>query len=281
MGGSDYTVGSAMVSVISKYTKTIRGTTQASSATVENVKLIDAKNAEFGTTIGSTTYRATQGMKPFGRKMNVRHVLSYATAGFKLISLKKTGFNTIKDIKGKRCSLGAPGSGSVDMSEEMLTFFKISKKDFKAEYVAWREVFGALKDKRIDAFFVGSPDPWPPLKKLCRTHAVNLVSFDAATVDRYVKTYPYYTKIVIPAGMYKGIDKDVITWGNVSSLLVGGWVDEDVVYQCTKAIFEHADELHKVHPILKGVKPENALRNVVTPVHPGAARYYKEVGLMK
>lgn len=281
MGGSDYTVGSAMASVINKYTKNIRGSTQATSATVENIKLIDGKNAEFATTIGSTTHRAKNGLKPFDQKMNVRHVLSYATAAFKLISLKKTGFNTINDIQGKRVSLGAPGSGSVDMSEEMLKFFNISKKDIKAEYVAWREVFDALKDRRIDAFFVGSPDPWPPLKKLCLTHDVNLVSFSDATLDNYVKTYPYYSKLMIPAGMYKGIDKNIKTWGNISSLLVGGWVDEEVVYQCTKAIFEHTDELHKVHPILKRVTLDNALRSVVVPLHPGAERYYKEIGLVK
>ena len=281
MGGGDMTVGSAMMSVIIKYTKTIKGTTQATAATVENVKLIDGKSAEFGTTISSTSYRAREGMKPFGKKMNIRHILSYNTAAFKLVSLKATGFNTIDDMKGKRSSLGAPGSGSVDMSEDMIKFFNISKNDFKAEYVAWREVFGALKDKRIDAFFVGAPDPWPPLMKLCRTHDVNLVTFDDAAVDKYVKAYPYYTKLVIPANMYKGIDKNITTWGNMSSVIVGGWVDEELVYKSTKAIFEHTDELYKVHRLLKGVTLKNALRQMMVPLHPGAERYYREVGLIK
>ena len=81
--------------------------------------------------------------------------------------------------------------------------------------------------------------------------------------------------------MYKGINNEVTTWGNISSLVVGGWVDSDVVYQCVKAIFEHTDELHKVHRLLKGVELKNALKGKIVPLHPGAERYYKEIGLIK
>ncbi|MDL2216749.1 TAXI family TRAP transporter solute-binding subunit, partial [Desulfovibrio sp. OttesenSCG-928-M14] len=143
------------------------------------------------------------------------------------------------------------------------------------------EMAGALCDNKIDAYVYVVGHPNGSIKEAATTCSSHVVPVTGPKVDEFVKKFPFYPPAVIPGGMYTGTDKDVNTFGPRATLLCSAKLDDNTVYQVTKAVFENLDEFKKLHPALADLTPENMLEGNSVPYHPGAIKYFKEKGLMK
>ena len=151
--------------------------------------------------------------------------------------------------------------------------------DIKPYDLTNQEAIDSLKDGTIDAFILYSGAPLSAIIDLTTTTDVNFISLSDEFCNEFIEKYPYFQKLTIPADMY-GMKEDVQCVGVMNCLVVNPDVDEDVVYLITKAIFENLDELHKVHVQAEEITLENAT-NIPLPTHPGAEKYFKEVGILK
>ena len=151
-------------------------------------------------------------------------------------------------------------------------------KDFKAQWLNPREVAQALQDKTIDAGFIYIADPTGLIIELASRTPIKFIQLD---LKKVLKNRPYWYKTKVKAGTYKGIDKDYVTQGANVILITHKDTDPNLVYEVTKALYQHSDEVGAVHPAGKEWISANAARGVVIPFHPGAAKYLKEIGAIK
>ena len=137
-----------------------------------------------------------------------------------------------------------------------------------------------MKDDIIDAFFCVAGAPTTAIVELATTNAINLIEIDDEHAAKLIDKYPFYTKFDIPAGSYKGVDNAVQTVAVVATYIVSDQLSDDLVYKITKALFENKDEIAVGHPKGAELDPEYAVSGISIPIHPGAEKYFKEIGVL-
>jgi hypothetical protein len=158
---------------------------------------------------------------------------------------------------------------------ELLPFWGLSEADFNFSFLSYTEGTEALRDGRIDANTPNGAAPLETVSSLAAFTHVRLISLEAENMRRVSERFPHYDHAPIPAGTYRGIDRDVMTGGVQDILIVKQDMDEEEVYMITKAIFESLAELRKVHPSLSNMRFDG-YKNSMVPLHPGAMRFYRE-----
>ncbi len=193
-----------------------------------------------------------------------------------------SGIEAVADLKGKRVNLGNIGSGHLQNARDILAAAGLTEQDLDAEYVRALEAPGLLQDGRIDAFFftVGHPNSSIEEATFGRIK-VRIVSLDGMPAERLVQDHEYYAASTISADYYPEAanDGDVATIGVKTTLVASAQTPEDVVYAITREVFENFEDFRQLHPAYKGLTRRNMLEGLSAPVHPGALRYYREVGL--
>ena len=149
----------------------------------------------------------------------------------------------------------------------------------KVDFLDFNNTVDRMKDGQLDAGFVVAGWPAAAIMDLATTHDVDLVSFDDEFLAKLQKKYPFFVKDVVPAGTYRGIDHDVVAPAVMAMIVVDADVPEEVVYQFTKAMWDHIDEVQRTHAKAQLITLETAFDGLPVPLHDGAARYYKEIGL--
>ncbi|HDQ93248.1 MAG TPA: TAXI family TRAP transporter solute-binding subunit, partial [Synergistetes bacterium] len=195
------------------------------------------------------------------------------------IAMNKSGVTTMRDLPGKRVSVGAPGSGvQVDVS---LIFKVLGYKysDVNADFLDFNNTTQRMKDGQLDVGFVVAGFPTASIMDLSTMHDITLIEFDDKLIEQLNSEFPFFVKDIVPAGTYKGIDKDVQTVAVQAMWVCDGNLSDDVVYKITKAFWENIEDVHKVHAKAKMITLDTALNGISVPVHPGAAKYYAEVGM--
>jgi hypothetical protein len=182
-------------------------------------------------------------------------------------------------LKGKRLSVGAPKSGTELNTRAILKAARMSYADVrKVEYLPFAESVDLMKNRQLDATLQSAGLGVASLRELSNAMGVTVVSLPKTVVDRMG---PPFFAATIPANTYKGQDKDVETAAVANYLVTHSDVSDEIVYQMTKLLFESLPELAKAHEAGKDIKLENALTGIPIPMHPGAERYYREMGLKK
>jgi hypothetical protein len=193
--------------------------------------------------------------------------------------MKRSGVNSMRDLPGKRVSVGAPGSGvQVDVSLIFRTLgYKYS--DVNADFLDFNLTTERMKDGQLDVGFVVAGFPTASIMDLATMHDITLIEFDDALVEELHTNYPFFVRDVVPAGTYRGIDKDVQTVAVQAMWVCDGDLPEELVYRITKAFWENIADVQKVHAKAQLITLDTALNGISVPVHPGAAKYYAEVGM--
>jgi hypothetical protein len=191
----------------------------------------------------------------------------------------------VKDLKGKKVSIDVPGSGCAVMARAILEEYGFNlQKDLTIANLSQSESVQALKDGVVDAVFFNFAYPGSAVMDLAATRDILLIPIEPAMADQLVKKYPYYVKINIPAKTYPKADYDVLCLGDSNVLVANPSMDTEVAYKAVKAIFENVHKgqwaLVNVHPIAAQLTPQNAVNSPI-PLHPGALKYFKEVGAVK
>ena len=201
---------------------------------------------------------------------------------FTVVASKGSGLKTFEDLEGKRVSVGNPGSGQRATAEVLMDEmgWTLDKFSLAAEIKA-AEQSQALCDGNIDAFFYTVGHPSGAIKEATTSCDSVLVNVDNAATQKLIDENPYYRKAVIPGGMYRGSDDDVTTFGVAATFVSSTDVPDDVVYAVVKAVFENFDSFKRLHPAFANLNKEEMVSDALSaPLHPGAAKYYKEAGLI-
>ncbi len=286
--GVYYPTGGAIAKMVNKKKKEygIRATVESTGGSVFNVNAVMNGDLEFGIVQSDRQYQAINGLaewKDKGPQKDLRAVFSIHPEAVTLVAAVDAGIKDIKDLKGKKVNIGNPGSGQRQNAIDALEAVGINiDKDLQAESIKASEAASLLQDGRIDAFFYTVGHPSGAIKEA--TSGARKVRLATITgIDALLAKYPYYAKATIPISLYPGAqnDKDIETFGVKATLVTSAKVPDEVVYAITKEVFDNFDEFKKLHPAYATLTKKNMLEGLSAPIHPGAMKYYKEVGLMK
>jgi hypothetical protein len=283
-GGVYYPLGGGMAAVLSKYVPGMQATAEVTGGSVANLQLIGTGKPYLGMTMADATLDAYKGEDKFkGKPVAVRTLLVMYPNRMHIVSIEGTGIAKMADLKGKRVSTGSAGSATEVMAFRVIEAAGLDKdKDMKRERLSVAESVNALRDRKIDAFFWVGGLPTAGVTDLANTPGVKIKMIDhAELVPAMNKKYgDLYVADVIPKSMYRGMDKDNHI-ASVNNLLVASEkMDDKTAHDIVKAVFEHKDELVRVHKEAENIKLESQ-KAAASPVpwHPGAVKYFAEKGI--
>lgn len=282
-GGVYYPMGGGLANIISKYIPYAEATAEVTTASVDNCLLVGMGKADLAFVMADTGLDAFQGKAKFKEKIPLRTLAVLYPNNMHVVTVEGKGIEKFTDLKGKRVSTGAPGSGTEVKALRILEAFGLDPdKDMKRDKLGASESAGALKDKKIDAYFWDGGLPTASVIDLGATPGIKikLIGHDEAIPKMTEKYGPLYVKGVIPAKTYPGQDSEVpiaVVW---NILIVHEKMKDEVAYDLVKTLFEHKPELMTVHKDAKALSLEvQAAGGSPIPFHPGAMKYFAEKGI--
>lgn len=283
-GGVYYVMGGGIAQLISKYIPNTEATAEVTAGTVDNLKLIGIGKQELGIAMADSAYDALKGTARFkaAGPAPIRTIANLYSAYMHLVATEGSGIKSVSDLKGKRVAIGAPGSGTEVMTARVLESFGMDAyKDIKPERLVGAEATGAMKDRKIDAFFWSAGYPAAAVLDLASTPGIKVKFLSNA--DQLEKLYqkygPIYYKVTIPKTAYPGMDADVQVAGVANILVCHEKLDADLVYNILKMLLVHQPELVAVHKEAMNFTLATAAVGSPVPFHPGAIRYFREKGI--
>jgi len=289
-GGVWYPLGGAIAGVIGKYVPNTEATAEATTAAIDNMKLLTAGKAGLAFAYDYHVGWANDGKVPgLSGKHKIRLVMGFYEQPLHIVTTSGTGITTVMQLKGKRVSVGAPNSGTEEQADYVLKALGIDwNKDIKKEKLGAGESVAALKDGKIDAFFWSGAVPTSSIIDMASTPGTKMVLLPVGgeTANKIMKGNPgVFHKSAFAKGSYAGVDKDIDALAITAVLQAMDTFSADRVYQILKAIFDNKTELSAVWKGATGLTPVKAVGQVTSEalkfVHPGAQKFYKEKGALK
>ncbi len=246
-----------------------------------NILGIDTGNYQLATVQSDVMAYAAEGSRTFEAEGKIE---SFSVIGglyaeaVQLITMDKE-IKSVADLKGKKVSIGAAGSGVYFNAVDVLAAAGLTEDDIKPQYQSFGDSADALKDGKIDAAFIVAGAPTPAIQELCTSAEAYLVPIDGEVADKLMEASPYYTVYEVPAETYKGQTEAVKTVTVKATLIVSAAASEEDVYNITKAIFDNAEAITAAHAKGAELSLENATSGMTAPFHAGAAKYFAEKGI--
>jgi len=279
-GGVYYPLGGGMAALISKKIPGVEATAEVTTASVDNLKLLHVGKIALALTLPDVAWDAFEGrLKGLTEKVAVRTLVAVYSNYMHIVALDGTGIRSVADLKGKRVSTGAPGSGTEVKGLRVLEAYGLTPKDLRSQdRLGVGESAGALKDRKLDAFIWDGGLPTGAVLDLAATPGIkiHLIPHGDAVPKMVAKYGPLYFAGVIPKGTYGGMDADVTVAAVTNLLVAHERMDESLAYQITKVLLENTPELVAVHKSAQELTPKSAAVGSPVPFHPGALRYFKE-----
>lgn len=271
---------------ITKKETGIRCSVESTGGSVYNINTIKAGELEVGVAQSDTQYQAYNGVGKFaevGAYKDLRSVFSLHGEPFTVVARADAGIKEVADLKGKRVNIGNPGAGFRGTMEVVMKAKGWTKDTFKvAGELKAAEQSKALCDNKIDAMVYVVGHPSGAIKEATTTCDSVLVNVVDPAIDKLIAENPFYSTATIPAGMYRGNDKDATTFGVRATLVTSSKVSEKAIYTLVKSVFENFDAFKKLHPAFNHLTKEEMIKaGLSAPLHRGAIKYYKEAGLLK
>ncbi len=285
--GVYYPTGGAICRLVNRDRKEhgIRCAVESTGGSVYNINTIKAGELEFGVAQSDWQYHAFNGTSKFEDNPfpNVRAMFSVHPEPFTLLVRGDSGISSFEELKGKRVNVGNPGSGQRATMEVVMDAFGMGMDDFAlaTEYKG-SEMAKQICDNNIDAMIYTIGHPAAAIKEATTTCDVKLLSVTGEPVDKLVADNPYYRVATIPAGMYAGTDTDTTTFGVGATFVTSADVPEDVAYVVAKAVMANLEDFRGLHPAFANLDAKQMISDGLSaPLHPGAEKAYKELGLME
>ncbi len=280
--GSYYMIGAPMAKFINEHSKLIRVTPNTSGGSVENQRRVESGAAQFGMTSQDLMYAGWHGQKPFDKPTRNFRVIGIVTPVLAnhVMALTKDNVKTAADLKGKIFAIGAPGSMAADQMNLFLEHTKL-KGSLDSRMLPHQDYPTMLLDGKVQVINRAGSVPAAVVEEIGVQKPVNLVDFGPELEKSgFLKKYGFYQKIVVKGGTYKGEDRDVTLFGTAGYLIAHKDVPDAVVYEFTKLAYSE-DNIKQVNMAFKGANLNRAdpLGGNIAPVHPGAAKFWKEIGV--
>lgn len=252
-------------------------------AGIANVKGVQAGKADFGFGNSISTVDAVNGRAPFTEKTtNVCQVANLYPQYFQVVVLANSGIKTIEDLKGKSIAVQTRGNTAEVISQQILqahglSYEKMGKVNFMASY---NDAVSLMKDGHADAFTLGTTIPAASVMDLASAHDIKLIPVTDKGLAEMKKINAGYNKVTVPAGTYPKQDKDLPVIGYSTHFIASCKLPEAQVYAVTKAMATHIADMAAVNKAMAKLTPKDMAQDIGVPLHPGAAKYYKEVGAL-
>ncbi len=281
-GGSWIPLGGAIAELIQK---AIPGTNVLvlPGGGIANVMGVEEGKADIGFGNSSSSVDGWAGRPPFkAPTKNVRQLANLYPQYFQMVVLDESPIKSVADLKGKAISPGPKGHTGELLAQQVLQVYGLSYKEMsKVHHVHYSDSVNLMKDGHADAFILGTTIPGSSILDLATTKKIRLLSLPDDKIKELQKMNQGYIKRIIPAGTYPGVNYDVQTVGYFTHLVISAKLSDDLVYKITKAISENVARLADVVKDMKGVTAKDLALDIGLPFHPGALKYYKEVGAIK
>jgi len=280
--GTYYPFGGAMAKIWNSKVPNLNVTAQATGASIENIRLLGKDEVELALVQSDNIDWAWNAKEAFKEKITKMGVVAVLYPEIVHIIVRADSkAKTFGDLKGLKVSVGAPGSGTEANFRQLMDVYDLKKEDVKAQYLSYAESAEQFKDNNIDSFFMTTGVPNSALMDVANVRAIKMLGIEDAMVAKTLQKYPFLAPATIPANAYKGQAEAVKTIAVMAVIVAHPKISEDTVYLMTKALFDNQAELANAHAKGKELKLETATKGVSIPFHPGAAKFYKEKGLMK
>ena len=283
--GVYFVVGQSICSLVNRGQAQhgIRCTAPSTGGSIANINAIREGSMDMGVAQSDWQYHAYNGTSQFeeqGPFGDLRAVFSVHSEPFDVVARADSGIKTFPDLKGKRVNVGNPGSGQLATMEVVMDAMGWTMDDFAlASQLQPAEQAAALGDNNVDAIIYTVGNPNGSIQEATTTVDARLIPVDTPEIAALVEKWPYYSWAIIPGGMYKGTDEDVKTFGVKATFVASAKVDDDVIYEVVKAVFDNFDRFKSLHPAFASLTEEEMIKDGLSaPLHPGAERYYRERG---
>jgi TRAP transporter TAXI family solute receptor len=282
--GVYFVVGQSICRLVNRGTSehNMKCTAPSTGGSIANINAIKAGDMDMGVAQSDWQFHAFNGTSKFEGDAfpDLRAVFSVHGEPFNVIARKDAGIASFEDLKGKRVNVGNPGSGQRATMDVVMDAIGWTADDFAlASELKPAEQSAALGDNKVDAIIYTVGHPNGSIQEATTTVDAVLVPVTGPEIQKLIDDNPYYAAATIPGGMYTGNPDDVDTFGVKATFVTSASVDDDVVYQVVKAVFDNFDRFKKLHPAFANLKQEEMISDGLSaPLHPGAAKYYKEQG---
>ena len=280
-GGVYYPYGGGMAAVLSKHLTGVEATAEVTAASVDNCKLVAAQKADLGFVMGDTAHDAFAGAGKFKEKLPIRNLAVLYSNFMQIVTLEGKGINSVADLKGKKVSTGAPGSGTEVKGLRVLEAYGINPdKDITRDRLGASESAAALKDRKLEAYIWDGGLPTASILDLAATPGlkIKLLGHEDAVPKMIAKYGPVYFKGKIPKNTYPGITTDTMVAAVANALICHEKMDATLAYNILKTLFANKPELVAVHKEALHLTVEDAVEGSPIPLHPGAVKFFKEKG---
>lgn len=281
--GVYYPLGVALSQIYAKAIPNAKATAQVTKASAENLNLLQAGRGELAFTLADALSDAYKGNAEAGFNTpltKLRGLSATYNNYIQIVASADSGIKTLADLKGKRVSVGAAKSGTELNARAIFKAAGIDYKDLaKVEYLPFGESVELIKNRQLDATLQSAGLGVASIRDLASSQQIVVVPVPADVVAKVGDAA--YQPATIPANTYTGQTADIPTAAIPNFLVTHSGVSDDLAYQMTKSLYDNLDTLHAAHNAAKAIKRENAVKGMPVPLHPGAQRYYREVGLVK
>ena len=282
VGGAFPVVGGAIAEVLNAHKGPIPWKIQAkgTKGSQENIRRLQDGDLQIALSNAAISYFAVRGEASWDKPYDIRAVATLAPNVAMFITRADAGIRSIKELKGKRVIVGPSGAGLEMFVRPLVEAHGLGWDDFTRLNANQSDAVDQLGDGAADAAFLGGAVPTAAISQAASTYTVAFVPYDEAVRQKLIADYAFFDAAVVPAGTYRGLNED-FQGLNVGSmhLITSAAQDEELIYQITKTMWEHRGEIAEQHAAGKAINEKNVARDTGVEYHPGAIRFYKEIGI--
>jgi TRAP transporter TAXI family solute receptor len=282
-GGTWYPTGAAIGEIIQErvpgaVVTVLQGVTNA------NIIGINDRKYDMGLSLSNANYDARKGIGGFEKPMTeVRALMCLYSSPQQFAVRADSDIKTIRDFKGKSINTGVVGGATHVLDEVILKMYGMTLDDMgKVEHLGYADASSLMKDRNLDIFTAQITAPASAIQEVATTSGgVRLIPLDQDIVDKLMKENEGFIPYIIKAGTYKGQDEDCLAIGTQNTINIGAHIDDETAYKIAKALWEGRDKLGDVHAIMKDINLDNVAAGAGIPFHPGAEKFWREIGAIK
>ena len=281
MGGSWYPLGGAIADAVQKE---IPGVTISVSpgGGVANVEAVEFGKCDIGFSNSSSGVDGVYGRPPFKQKMpNMRQLANLYPQYFQIVVLEDKGIKSVADLKGKSISPGPKGHTGEFAARQVLEIYGLSYKDMsKVQHVGYSDAVALMKDGHCEGWMLCTTIPASSIMDIALSRKIRLIALPEDKIKAMQKLNAGYIRRTVPKGTYQGVDYDVPGFGFFTHLIISAKLPDDLVYKMTKTLANNLPRFGDVVKDMKGVTKKDLALDIGIPLHPGALKYYKEIGAL-
>lgn len=283
LGSRGYITMEAFCSTLNKLTD-LKNSSISTAGGAENLALIGRDEIQFGQGMRLDLYNAYHGVEPYKEKIDFVQVLSYGISNLPVASLADSDIKTMEDLRGKKIAVGPANGGAVPIAKAVLNAYGLLD-DVQLVYQGWSEAPDALMVGQVDASFIWVSSGFNPhsgFQKLALTHELRILEMDEAILAKIAEENEGFTIGTVQQRAFSFLTKDYISPGSSSILVADPDLDEDLIYEIVKTLYDNEETVRSIDELnLVEFTIDGAVKDAIHsyPFHPGAARYFKEVGI--